>query len=193
MSRLSIVFVLAALAVPAAALGKGPSEASISGPGFAKQVNVPNDGSGGAPGGDLTQESGFFPAAFGQSPDPMLHRKASGPLGPRYRIVWTVPGGGGSTFHIRQQLYPYARGGSVTYMRPGQPIFDATTAGGWYRNPELKRTLMSLGLPARRPSSTGTNWALIAALGAVATATITAAGVWRRRSHKPVPAAQQPA
>jgi len=181
MFRLSIAFVLAALVVPAVAAAKGPSEGSISGPGFSKTVKVMNDGSGGSPGGDLTQASGFFPAAFGQSPDPMLDGKPTGELGPRYTIIWTVPTGG-PTFQIRQQAYPYARGGAVSYMKPGQPIFDMTTRGGWYRGPELKQTLVGLGLAVRAPSgSDGMNWtlvALLAALGAVAAAAIV---LWRRQ------------
>jgi hypothetical protein len=84
MTRLTLaVAAFAALALPAAALAKGPTEGSISGPGFSKVVKVLYDGGGGSAGDNLTQESGFFPAAFGQSPDPMLHRKPAGPLGDR--------------------------------------------------------------------------------------------------------------
>ena len=167
MFRLSIVFVLAALAVPAAALAKGPSQASISGPGFSKTVKVLYDGGGGSPGDNLTQQAGFFPAAFGQSPDPMLHRTPAGPLGPRYAIAWKVPGGGGENFRLRQDLYPYAHRGAVTYTKPGQPIFGATTQGGWYRDPALKGTLVSLGLSVKAPSAgSGTSYGLVAGLAA---------------------------
>src|SRR5207244_11839795 len=44
--------------------------------------------------GRLTMATGFFPAAVGQSPDPMLPDRPAGSLGPRYTIVWTVPGTG---------------------------------------------------------------------------------------------------
>ena len=163
MIRLTLIAAaLAALVLPAAASAKGPTEGSISGPGFSKVVEVLYDGGGGSAGDNLTQESGFFPAAFGQSPDPMLHRKPAGRLGPRYTITWKVPGGGGAMFHIRQDLYPYARGGAVTYTKPGQPIFDMGTRGGWYRDPELKPTLVSLGLSANAPSEgSGFNYALV--------------------------------
>src|SRR4051794_5238888 len=162
MLRAIILLVLAALAVPAAASAKGPTEATISGPGFTKTIKVLGDGSGVGPGADLTQESGFFPGAFGQSPDPMQHRRPAASLGPRYTIVWKVPGGGRAAFLIRQDLYPYARGGGVTYMKPGQPIVGMTTPGGWYGNPELKRTLVSLGLPLAAPSTTsGRNFELM--------------------------------
>ena len=187
MIRLTFVAAIAAaLLAPAVASAKGPSEATISGPGFSKKIKVLYDGSGGTPGGDLTQQSGFFPAAFGQSPDPMLHRRPTH-LGPRYTIVWKVPGG--ANFRVRQHIYPYARGGSVTYMKPGQPIFDMTTRGGWYRDPQLKRTLVSLGLSAQAPAPTGsdsgTNWVLIG--GLLAAAVLLAAGValwWRQRGQR---------
>ena len=152
MTRLTLAAAaLAALVLPTAASAKGPTEGSISGPGFSKVVKVLNDGAGGSAGDNLTQESGFFPAAYGQSPDPMLQRKPAGPLGPRYTIAWKVPSGGSAIFRIRQDLYPYARGGAVTFTKPGQPIFGTTTRGGWYRDPELKRTLVGLGLASTAP------------------------------------------
>jgi hypothetical protein len=176
MIRLSIVLVLAGLAVPATALAKGPSEGSVSGPGFSKTVKVLYDGGGGSAGDNLTQESGFFPAAFGQSPDPMLHGKPAGPLGPRYTIAWKVPGGGGAMFRIRQDMYPYARGGAVTFTKPGQPIFGMSARGGWYRNPELKRTLVSLGLPASAPSD-GSSFNYTLVVGLVAAGLLGAAAL----------------
>jgi hypothetical protein len=168
MTRLTLVAAtLAALVLPGLALAKGPSEGSITGPGFSKTVKVLYDGGGGSPGDNLTQQAGFFPAAFGQSPDPMLHRKPAGPLGPRYAIAWKVPGGGGENFRLRQDLYPYAHGGAVTYTKPGQPIFGATTQGGWYRDPALKGTLVSLGLSVKAPSAgSGTSYGLVAGLAA---------------------------
>jgi hypothetical protein len=188
MFRLSIVLVLAALAVPAAASAKGPAEGSISGPGFSKTVKVLYDGGGGSPGDNLTQQSGFFPAAFGQSPDPMLHHKPAGRLGPRYTVAWKVPGGGGMTFHIRQDLYPYAQGGAVSYTKPGQPIFDMGTRGGWYRDAALRRTLVSLGLPASAPSDgSGLNYPLVlglAAVGLLAAAMLVLVLVRRQRGQR---------
>jgi hypothetical protein len=182
MFRLSIAIVLAVLALPAAALAKGPSEGTISGPGFVKTVKVLNDGSPGTAGGDLTQTAGFFPAAFGQSPDPLLHRKPA-VLGPRYTIVWTVPGN--DSHRIRQFVYPYAKGGAVTYMKPGQPIFGMTTQGGWYRDAGLKRTLVRLGLPAKAPSvasSDGTSWTLPAGLATAVLAVVAAVLLfWHRQ------------
>ena len=169
MIRLTLAAAIATtLLLPAVALAKEPSSASISGPGFDKTLRVSNvehfDGTRLAA---LTETSGFFPSAMGQTPNPMLSGRPAGRLGPRYTITWVVPGPPGKTVHrVRQDLYPYARGGAVTYTKPGQPIFDMTTVGGWYRNLELKRTLVGFGLPARAPKgSSGTNYALLAGIG----------------------------
>jgi hypothetical protein len=162
--RLSLIAAaLAALLLPTVAAAKMPTRASIAGPGFHKTLSM-REGPGyeSTPLGRLTTDSGFFPSALGQTPDPMLHARPAGPLGPRYRIRWTVPA---STTHvISQDVYPYAKGGAVAYMRPGQPIFDARTTGGWYRSPELKRALVSLGLPASAPSGSGFDYGLVSAL-----------------------------
>jgi hypothetical protein len=182
MFRFSILFALAALAFPLAASAKGPSEGTITGPGFSKTVKVLYDGGGGSPGDNLTQASGFFPAAFGQSPDPMLHAKPSGPLGPRYVVVWKVPNGGGENYHLRQVLYPYARGGAVSYTKPGQSVFGAKSQGGWYRGDGLKATLVALGLPKQAPSSSsGPSIALIAGLAAAAALAVAGLVLWLRQ------------
>jgi hypothetical protein len=179
---------VAALLVPALALAKEPSQASISGPGFDKTLKLqPGSDFNGTPIATLTEESGFFPSAVGQSPDPMLPGRPAGRLGPRYTITWVVPGPPGMTTHsIRQDLYPYARGGAVAYTHPGQPIFDMKTRGGWYRNELLKPTLVRLGLPRQAPaSSSGTNYALVAGLGIPgALAVVGAAGALARRRRR---------
>jgi len=187
MIRLALAAAVAALVIPALASGKEPSQASISGPGFSKTI-LPTSGNewGETPFALLTDLSGFFPSAVGQSPDPMLHRKPTA-LGPKYTIVWTVPGPPGPVTHrVRQDLYPYARGGAVTYTKPGQPIFEGTTQGGWYRRPELKNTLIAMGLPKVAPSSSGgVDAALIA--GLAAGAAVLAAGAlfwWRHRGQR---------
>lgn len=167
MIRLSLALALAALAVPALAAAKEPSQASISGPGFSKTLTLKAkdfDNFSGSKLAELTEASGFFPSAVGQSPNPMLPGRPAGKLGPRYTIVWTVPAT--TTHRVRQDLYPYARGGAVTYTRPGQPIFDTRTRGGWYRNPMLKETLVGIGLPAHAPQgSSGTGYALPLGIG----------------------------
>jgi hypothetical protein len=159
---------VAALALAAApALAKGPSEAKIDGPGL-KGGGIHLQGGGGDPGpgtplGALTESGGFFPAAYGQQPDPMLAKPPRGDLGPKYQIEYTVPGPNGDTATLKQDLYPYAAGGPVTYMKPGQEFFDGMkTRGGWYLGArDLKSRLVDAGLPATAPSSgSGGGWSL---------------------------------
>lgn len=155
MTRFSIALaaLAAALLVPATALAKGPSSASISGPGLGKTLRVTGSEAPGSPLMGLAEQTGFFPAAFGQEPSPMLPGRPRGKLGPRFTIRYVVPGPYAQTFHITQDLYPYAKGGAVTYMKPGQKIFDFTTRGGWFRGFALKQTLVRKGLPARAPKA----------------------------------------
>jgi hypothetical protein len=155
MKRFLLVLV-AALVLAPAALAKGPSQATITGPGLDRPLSITGNGeSEGTALGYLTEYAGFFPATFGQSPDPMLSARPAGKLGPRYRIHYVVPGGEGTSYRLVQDLYPYARGGPVTFMKAGQRIFDLDRSqGGWYRtDPALKRLLVSSGLPRTAPSS----------------------------------------
>jgi hypothetical protein len=144
-----------ALVFAATAAAKGPSAAKIEGPGLASPLVLTGDGEGsGSPLGDFTQQAGFFPAMFGQSPDPMLQLRPASILGPRYRVTYTVPGPDNTADTIRQDLYPYAQRRPVTYMRPGQLFFGREhTRGGWYRaDSGLKALLVKAGLPAQAPA-----------------------------------------
>jgi hypothetical protein len=99
--------------------------------------------------GLLVAESGFFPQTFGQSPNPLLRSRPAG-LGTQYTVTYTVPGP--STDTLRQELYPYASGGPVSFMEPGQKIWDQQTHGGWYRGTAaLKSRLVAAGLPRVDP------------------------------------------
>jgi hypothetical protein len=147
MRRLILLLALAALAMPSLALGKGPSAATMEGPGGGGGISFSGD-EGSGPLGHLTQQSGWFAAAFGQEPNPLLAERPKGDLGPKYTVTYTVPQDMNSTVTIRQDIYPYASQGPVTYMAPGQPIFDMKTRGGWFQTgPYLKETLVAAGLP----------------------------------------------
>jgi hypothetical protein len=153
MKPILVVLAVAALALPATALAKGPSKAQIDGPGLGKAITITGPEQEGSPLMDFAQQAGFFPAAFGQEPSPMLPGRPNGNLGAKYSIDYTVPGPEGNSFEIKQDLYPYAKPSAVTYMASGQEIFDFTTRGGWYQSPLLRETLVSAGLPAKATAS----------------------------------------
>jgi hypothetical protein len=156
MKRTVVLVAIAALVLPAAAGAKGPSGASIDGPGAGGGIDITGTMQPGSQLGDLTTWSGFFPAVFRQTPDPMLDSRPEGDLGPKYEVTYTVPGPNGETWTIKQDLYPYVKRGPVTYMKPGQDIFESNgTRGGWYlAEIALKDLLVDAGLPATPPGKT---------------------------------------
>jgi hypothetical protein len=193
MKRASLILAIATLTLPPTALGKGPSEAVLSGPGGGDGGGVTFTGSGesgGTPLGDLTMQAGFFPASFGQQPDPMLANRPKGDLGPKYTITYTVPGPNNELDKLRQDVYPYAPGGPVTYMKPGQSFFGTErTRGGWFQaTSQLKETLVAAGLPSRPTAgaSGGTSLStnVFSAL-AVALFLVVATAIFLRRRTRP--------
>jgi hypothetical protein len=157
MKRTLLALLLAAAVLPASALAKGPSAASIDGPGSGGGITF-SGGEASGPLGALTEQAGFFAAAFDQEPSPMLAERPQGDLGKRYTITYTVPGPNNDVFTIRQDVYPYAEPSPVTYTAPGQPIFDMRTPGGWFQaDPALKQTLVAAGLPSNPPTAPSTS------------------------------------
>ncbi len=191
LTALTALLILAG--TPSLALAKGPSEATIDGPGLAEAVSIPFDSQASAAFWRIVEDTGFFPAVFGQTPDPMLAKRPRGSLGPRYVMTYTLPGLNGVGTVLHQDVYPYARPRPVTYTRPGQRFFvDQETAGGWFvAEPSLKRSLVTAGLPETPPASeddASFPWpvaALIAALGALVVAAL---GVRVRRRSQAAPA-----
>jgi hypothetical protein len=152
MRRYVIAAALVALVLPAAAVAKGPVSASISGPALERSLTIRGDGEGpGTALGTLADASGFFAQMFGQSPDPTLAARPGGTLGPRYRVVYVVPGPNDIQSRVVQYVYPYAKPVALTYMKPGQRFWDSESAhGGWYRaSTGLKKMLVRAGLPAK--------------------------------------------
>jgi hypothetical protein len=151
----TVAALAAALVLPATADAKGPSVARITGPGLTTPLTINGNGEGGNSTnlGLLVDASGFFPQTFGQSPNPLLREQPAVPqLGARYMVTYTVPGPTTST--LRQELYPYASGGPISYMEPGQAIWDMKTHGGWYRaSSELQGMLVDAGLPKTPPAT----------------------------------------
>ena len=156
---LSIAAVMT-LATPAFA--KGPSQASITGTGLARAIVVSGEGEPGQQGrlARLALQTGLFTVMFGAGasiggPAPVrLHMPPSqASLGPRYTLVYTVPGvtprPGQEFGRVRQDLYPRAAGGPLIYTPPGQQGFGGPlTVTGWLRaRPQLTRTLAQVGVP----------------------------------------------
>jgi hypothetical protein len=195
-----ILLLLAALALafPATALGKGPSGAEMSGPGDGGGITFTGGGeSGGTPLGDLTQLGGFFALTFGQEPDPTLASRPTGDLGPKYTITYTVPGPNNEVDKLKQDIYPYAPGGPVTYMKPGQKFFTTEeTRGGWFKAaPVLKDTLVQAGLPKIAPSGSASDDSsllsaeLLSAMIGAALLLAAATVIFLRRRERPAAAA----
>jgi hypothetical protein len=179
-----LLFVLAAAALlsPVAALAKGPSEATLTGPGI-KATKITGGENEGSPIMNVAQAAGLFPAVFGQEPNVMLPGRPKGDLGPKYALDYKVPAGEGVTFEIHQDVYPYASPYAVTYTPPGQAIFDTTTRGGWFTDSTLKERL---DVPATAPAVSATSSSGFSAgfLGPVVALLLLCAAamlVWRKR------------
>lgn len=154
MRRYLFAGALLVLALPTVAAAKGPTSASITGPGLERSLSIKGNGEGpGTALGTLASSSGFFPQMFGQSPDPTLASRPSGTLGPRYTATYVVPGPNSVQSRVVQYLYPYAKPVPLTFMTPGQKFWNGRKAhGGWYRaSARLKAVLVRAGLPASAP------------------------------------------
>ena len=151
MKRLLIVLAVGSLALPATALAKGPTKATLEGPGTEALTFNRYD----SPGINLThitEHAGFMEAVFGSTfSGRILPGRPKGDLGPRYTITYEV----GPEHVVLQDVYPYAKPDAVSYTRPGQQVFGGETSrGGWFRaGPQLKETLIAAGLPAAPPAS----------------------------------------
>src|SRR5262249_18783737 len=201
--------IAAAITLAAPALAKGPSQARITGPGPAHAIVVSGSGEPGQPGmlATLALQTRLFSVMFGPNAPgpPQLHTpppKAS--LGPRYTIIYTVPGEfplpGKQFGQIRQDLYPRAAGGPVIYTPPRQPRRPLPVFGWFLAGRHLPGPLAKLGVPSRpgtppapqarpRPaahpaaaqqtSSRSSAW-LIASAAAIAAAALAGTALWLR-------------
>ena len=200
MTRRTLVFAaigLVALLVPATALAKGASQATITGPGLGDAITLAGEGqAGGEKLMVIMQEGGFFPSVFLTTPNPMHAQRPDGELGPLYTIVYEMPGPNGALDEIRQDVYPYATPVPVTYMEPGQRYFTSEeTVGGWYvASQTLTSSLVDVGLPESAPpvgdDGLKAPWTTLLGMTAVAAAALAAAALgvraWRR--ERPAPA-----
>jgi len=153
MRRYLVAALTVALVVPALAAAKGPAGASISGPGLERTLTITGDGEGlGTQLGGLAMKSGYFAQMFGQTPDPTLRTRPAGTLGPRYTVIYVVPGPNNIQSRVVQRIYPFAKPVALTYMKTGQPFWQTDrTHGGWFRaSLALKRILIRAGVPAQQ-------------------------------------------
>jgi hypothetical protein len=193
--RIGIVVALCALVLPAGAFAKGPTAATITGPGLAKPLKLgggPHALANGSPMQVLMMRGGFFQVAWGTQPRRTRAKRPTKELGPKYDVVYVVPGPSGQDDRIRQELYPHAQGGPVTYTPAGQRFFDSRrTHGGWFRaDSRLRTVLVAAGLPTPASRTTppaahdddgaATPFALWALLATLALAGIAALALRRR-------------
>jgi hypothetical protein len=149
------IALLGLLAFPALGAAKGPSTATMSGPGISglKHFNGDSEGGPSSPLGTLAMSGGFFPQVFEQIPDPTLTAQPKGDLGPRYTVTYVVPGPSGKSV-LHQDFYPYAKPAPLTYMKPGITFWGVNkTHGGWFVTE--KALPRELGLPAQPPRTSG--------------------------------------
>jgi len=152
--------IAAAMTLAGPALAKGPSQARITGAGLVHAIVVSGEGEPGQQGSlaSLAEQTNLFTVLFGaggsmSAPARLRTAPPKDSLGPRYTVVYTVPGvnpqPGEDYGRVRQDLYPYATDGPVTYTPPGQRGFGQDLqAAGWLRGgAQLTHTLTQLGVP----------------------------------------------
>src|SRR3954470_313686 len=145
-----VAAVVFGLAAPASA--KGADQATITGPGLSKPIVINGDGEPGSVEqlGQLADGSGLFTLMFGgdNGSGQRLDPPPAGDLGPKYSIAYRVPDGSpdGSTF--RQDLYPSAPNGPVTFAPDGQEVFGNKASTGWFRPAASFGSLLTaIGIP----------------------------------------------
>jgi hypothetical protein len=151
---------LLVLAGTGPAFAKGADQATITGPGLAQAIVLSGEGEPGTSGdslGQLANGGGLFLAMFGPSEGQQLAPSAPvGALGPKYEVAFRVPGGAPTPDVVRQDLYPLAAGGPVTYTPPDQTELAGRTTGGWYRAPNgFAAMLAKVGIPGLAVAGTG--------------------------------------
>jgi len=186
----AVAALAALLLLPCTAAAKGPSAASISGPGLDHAISIQGYGEGAnsSPLGILVEQGGFFAQAFEQTPSSTSRRRPSTQLGPRYVVTYTVPGGSSGDSTLHQDLYPYAANSPASYMAPNQTFWETQkTPGGWFRGGvELRQMLVKAGLPehplSQRDAHAGRLGVALGAGAGVAAAAAAFALLYRRRS-----------
>jgi hypothetical protein len=131
--------------VPTAAAAKGAKEVTLRGPGIVAPIRLANTTDAVISPNAIAQKSGLFVS----TPDRLSASRPPGRLGPRYVVSYQWLVGPQKTAPLRQELYPFAEGGALSYTRPGQRALHAPSRGGWYRaGAVLTLLLVAAGVPA---------------------------------------------
>lgn len=150
----AVAALVMAVATPAAAK-VGIAEVRISGPGLgAGGLRITGSATEGmwASGIDWGRKSGY--TRVGSAKELGL---AAADLGPKYVVTYRLDAGTNRAEIVRQELYPYAKGGPVTFAPSGQRIAKGLPWGmeitaGWHQgSSEFLRYLVDQGLPESNP------------------------------------------
>jgi hypothetical protein len=209
-SAATVVALTLVALVPTAAFAKGPTDATLTGPGIDGSIKLGvapwelGDGLPEAVEGDngtateiargdlmaLADDTRLW-SALDSTGGAVASAPPTDDLGPRYGLTWTLIGPTPDGNEIVQDIYPYADGGAVTYIEPGTPYWGTEQfQGGWeVASPRLYETLVAAGLPSE-PATAG--WALpqlLIACGILVVLGLLFIGVLRFRSAPKVVAA----
>jgi hypothetical protein len=168
--RILVLVTLAAVALlvlPATAQAKGASKATLGGGGLPGPVTIGGNGESGS--GDLlarlAEQTGAYAAMYEDGGQQLDAARPSGDLGARYLVTYTIPSPAGGEDAVRQELYPFAVAGPVSFTAAGQHFMDnMQTKGGWYHTPaSLTETLAALGVRKQGNSAAANEAAIPAA------------------------------
>jgi hypothetical protein len=141
--------VIVALLAAGPAWAKGPSGATIEGPGLDEPIVIAGSGERGAPGefSRFVEAAGFWQLVFGAvgGRAGVIEEPTTADLGPVYVLTWRL----GMT-EVPAQVYPYASGGPLVRVEPSQMIVDfgTSTTGGWFlADPALADLMNGYGVP----------------------------------------------
>jgi len=131
-TRILIAPLLGALLalVPGTAHAKGAQDATVTGPGLAQPLRFATHEAA----SELGQKAGLYEGLFESNHGAPAASAPPGVLGPRYVAEYRLAGPD-DPVEVRQELYPFAAGGAVTYTAPDQRLFgdDERSIGGWFR------------------------------------------------------------
>jgi hypothetical protein len=150
----TVAAVVLAVASPAAAK-VGIAEVRISGPGLGGDgLRITGSATAGMWDSGIDWAGGLDDARAGSATE--LGIAATG-LGPKYVVTYRLETGNKRAEIVRQELFPYAKGGPVTYTPSGQRIagglpWGAAITAGWHQtSSEFFRYLVDQGLPDSNP------------------------------------------